>query len=67
MTDFLFESKQDAISVLIKDNAEYAELRQTLSKDVSQDFERFKEDIHRFYDIESDMLYIQGFIKLLLF
>ena len=61
MTEFLIMRKQDVISVLFKDNAEYTELRQALNNYTSQDIENFKEDIHRLYDIESDYLYLQGF------
>jgi len=63
VADFFNTRKQDVISNLNRDNAEYAELRKTLNNDLSQsqDFERLKEDIHRLYDIESDYLYLQGF------
>lgn len=63
-------NKQDTISALNKNNAEYADLRKRLSKDVSQDIEQLKEDMHRIYDIESETLYLQGFkdcIRLLRF
>ena len=61
MTDFLIERKQDAISTLNKNNTEYADLRQTINKDIAQGFEHIKEKIYRLHDIESDFLYLQGF------
>ena len=72
VANFLNTRKQDVISNLCRDNAEYAELRKTLNRNLSQsqDIERLKEDIHRLYDIESDYLYLQGFkdcIRLLRF
>jgi len=61
ITDFLIKQKQDAILTLFKDNEEYSDLRKTLNSEMAMSFEQVKEDMHRLYDMESDMLYLQGF------
>lgn len=79
LNNFLSENKYKAILNFAKHNSKYRELKgintrnsiiisQMLNKDDLAKFERFKENIYTLYDMESDMLYIQGYrdcIKLL--
>ena len=79
VTTFLVDYKHDIISDFSKANTQYEDLReintqkgieisQLLKDDSLHVFEAFKENTHALHDLESDMLYIQGFkdcIKLL--
>ena len=81
VTTFLVDYKHDIISDFSKTNTQYEDLReinaqkgvevsQLLKDDSLHVFEAFKENIHELHDLESDMLYIQGFkdcVKLLRF
>ncbi len=79
LNDFLAENKYKAILDFAKHNRKYRKLKdintqnsiiisKTLKKDDLDKFESFKENVYSLYDMESDMLYIQGYrdcIKLL--
>lgn len=79
LNNFLTENKYKAILDFAKHNRKYRKLKdintqnsiiisKTLTKDDLDKFESFKENVYSLYDMESDMLYIQGYrdcIKLL--
>ena len=71
-TNYLIDRKQGAISEFSKHDKEYNELNAEVAKkglnlagllngEGLHIFENFKEDLHLLNDIQSDMLYLQGY------
>jgi hypothetical protein len=72
LNDFLIEVKKEAIVSFSKTDTQYRELRKAntqngldvaglLNKEDTQVFDKFREDTYLLHDIESDMLYLQGY------